>query len=84
MKMGVLLQESIQRSYRNVATAGVAKIRKLRKARKKAHNAAVARRRRRERMRLADDRKYVMERARRLAEAGSPVGSALIKRIKPQ
>ena len=64
----VLMDQDIQRSYINVATAGISAVKKNKGIRKKEAQAAKKSKLRARKLRLADDRKYVQDRALRHQE----------------
>jgi tetratricopeptide (TPR) repeat protein len=64
----VLMEEDILQGYRNLASAEIQQIKVSKREWKKKKRAVAKRRRKLEAMRLADDRKYVRERAQRLME----------------
>ena len=64
----VLLEKEVQRSYRNVASASILSVKQNQKERKVKAKAEQRRKQRARRLRLADDRNYVKQRAERHAE----------------
>jgi hypothetical protein len=64
----ILMEEDIQRSYRNVATAGISSVKRNKKARRRQAKEYKKMKARAKRLIIADDRKYVNERAKRHAE----------------
>lgn len=64
----VLMETDVQRSYRNVASASILLVKKNKKERKVKAKAEHKRKQRARKMRIADDRNYVKQRAERHAE----------------